>query len=357
MNKYTVKIIKKLADENQYDAISTHLSDDVLNIKYFIEDANIINYTGNVSIHRPSSINVNKVTLLHDAIKMKDKRLIEIILDSDYEIKYVLDTKSCSVFDYAIELDDIDIMKRLIDRFKNSMNEFDRMLISTFQRICKSGNLEVIKYAIENGADRNCVFEHHGPSLRNMNPLDFIEDAFRNNISQIDDLLDTINILYYDYNMKFSINLFQFALSKKIPKLISCLLKLEPTLLDYTFDFGSLLILYGVDECHRLYRSKSSTITCYNYKYFHLLCMSGNRPKIEEFIDKNMKSNTIQKYIREKDCHDKYPLDYLSDDLHISICRKYVMIPFKKNIVHCFLWRLLMRPTTLYIKRIVSAFD
>lgn len=357
MNKYTVKIIKKLADENQYDAISTHLSDDVLNIKYFIEDANIINYTGNVSIHRPSSINVNKVTLLHDAIKMKDKRLIEIILDSDYEIKYVLDTKSCSVFDYAIELDDIDIMKRLIDRFKNSMNEFDHMLISTFQRICKSGNLEVIKYAIENGADRNCVFEHHGPSLRNMNPLDFIEDAFRNNISQIDDLLDTINILYYDYNMKFSINLFQFALSKKIPKLISCLLKLEPTLLDYTFDFGSLLILYGVDECHRLYRSKSSTITCYNYKYFHLLCMSGNRPKIEEFIDKNMKSNTIQKYIREKDCHDKYPLDYLSDDLHISICRKYVMIPFKKNIVHCFLWRLLMRPTTLYIKRIVSAFD
>lgn len=85
--------------------------------------------------------------------------------------------------------------------------------------------------------------------------------------------------------------------------------------------------------------------------------MSGNRPRIDEFIDKNLKSNEIQKHIKDKDCHDKNPLDYLSDDLHSSICRKYIMIPFKKNIVYCFLWRLLMRPTTLYIKRIVGGFD
>lgn len=327
-----IKYIRELIKQDRYgDIILTPI---IVNAQYFIDEATYKRYDGKLTT---SPTGINRVTLLHEALINEDNRLVDLILACNFDIEFKLDSHSRTFFSYAIS--NIPVLTNLVTRFKHMINISYRSHGVPFHNICESGNLDAIRLFIANGADIS-----YNSISNTLMPLDYIQ--YSNDYNKKDPkIIDTIKILIEEHNMKFSNNLIYSAIRHRWIDLIKCLFNYHIKTLDDLPNYDIPRYYYGYFEQHRPYNK------------LHLLCIMGSEPLITEYIDQCMISNTLRDELHKQDWHSKTPFDYLDDTVHANIASKYIKKPFLRQYVYAFMMRLLMRPHTLYIKRLVNSFD
>lgn len=328
-----IKYIRELIKQDRYDDII--LTPIIVNTQYFMGETTYKRiYDGKLTT---SSTGFNRVTLLHEALINEDSRLVDLILTCNFDIDFKLDSHSRSFFSYAIS--NIPILTKLVTRFKHVINTPYKSHGIPFLNICESGNLDAILLFIENGAN----IGYH-PVNNTFMPLDYIQYSNKY-VNEDPNIIETIKILVEEHNMKFSNNLIYSAIRHRWPDLIKCLLNYHVETLDDIPNYDIPRYYYGYFERHRPYNT------------LHLLCIMGSEQLITEYIDKHIKDGSLKEVLHKQDWYSKTPFDHLDDTMHANIASKYIKKPFLRNYVYAFMMKLLMRPHTLYIKRLVESFD
>lgn len=110
----------------------------------------------------------NGKTLLHVAVELKDKKLIQLFINSGVYVD-LADNNGAAPLHYAIQMNRIDLIKILIEN-KADINLGAEMEATPLHYAVAVGNITIVKYLIENGADYNLVDEN------NLSPVDYAID-------------------------------------------------------------------------------------------------------------------------------------------------------------------------------------
>lgn len=107
-------------------------------------------------------------TLLHIAIKLKDKKLLQMFINAGVYID-LADNNGETPLHYAISLNRLDLVKLLIENGAD-VNIGAEMEVTPLHYAVSIGSYNIVKYLVNNGADYNLVDEN------NLSPLDYAID-------------------------------------------------------------------------------------------------------------------------------------------------------------------------------------
>ncbi len=104
-------------------------------------------------------------TLIHEAIKLKDKKLMQLFINAGVFID-LADSSGNTPLHLAVTNNRLDLVKVLVQN-KADVNLGAEMEETPLHIAVSIGSLPIVKYLIENGADYNMVDEN------NLSPIDY----------------------------------------------------------------------------------------------------------------------------------------------------------------------------------------
>ncbi|MCI5938470.1 MAG: ankyrin repeat domain-containing protein [Acholeplasmataceae bacterium] len=107
-------------------------------------------------------------SLLHIAIKLKDKKLLQMLINAGVFID-LADSMGHTPLHYAVMMNRLDLVKVLVEKGAD-LNMGGEMEATPLHLAVSIGALPIIKYLIEKGADYNQVDEN------NLSPIDYALD-------------------------------------------------------------------------------------------------------------------------------------------------------------------------------------
>ena len=107
-------------------------------------------------------------TLLHTAVKLKDKKLLLMFINAGVYID-LADNNGETPLHYAINLNRLDLVKLLVENGAD-VNIGAEMEVTPLHSAVSIGSYPIVKYLVVNGADFNLVDEN------NLSPLDYAID-------------------------------------------------------------------------------------------------------------------------------------------------------------------------------------